>query len=109
MSRGLLVGTDYAVGSNYRGVWGLYGSYDYTMSPQTFRISSTALARHDRAVVAAKWPSRRTALGGVGYGAAAPSMGKANELPRGSTPQALVAMVIFGERGALDLVGATIS
>ena len=30
-------------GKDYRGIWGLYGSYDY-ISPQTFRISSTALS-----------------------------------------------------------------
>ena len=43
MTRGLLYGTDYSAGKRYRGVWGLYGSYDY-ISPQTFRISSTALS-----------------------------------------------------------------
>lgn len=43
MSRGLLVGKDYAAGDNYRGVWGLYGSYDY-ISPQIFRVSSTAVS-----------------------------------------------------------------
>jgi hypothetical protein len=43
LSRGLLLGTEYGSGDNYRGIWGLYGSYDY-ISPQTFRISSTALS-----------------------------------------------------------------
>lgn len=43
MSRGLLYGTDYKLGDAYRGIWGLYGSYDY-ISPQTFRVSSTALS-----------------------------------------------------------------
>ena len=28
-SRGLLLGTDYDIGKNYRGIWGLYGSYSY--------------------------------------------------------------------------------
>jgi hypothetical protein len=36
LTRGLLVGRDYGVGNDYRGVWGIYGSYDY-ISPQTFR------------------------------------------------------------------------
>ena len=43
MTRGLLFGKDYEAGDNYRGIWGLYGSYDY-IAPQFFRISSTALS-----------------------------------------------------------------
>ena len=39
MIRGLLIGTDYKAGENYRGVWGLYGSFDY-ISPAIFRVSS---------------------------------------------------------------------
>jgi hypothetical protein len=40
-SRGLLYGSDYASGSNYRGIWGLYGLYDYA-APNIFGVSSTA-------------------------------------------------------------------
>src|SRR5215472_1260506 len=40
-SRGLLFGTDYGVGSGYRGIWGVYGLYDY-VAPTIFRVSSTA-------------------------------------------------------------------
>src|SRR5262245_46674643 len=43
MSRGLLIGKPYEAGEGYRGVWGLYGSYDY-IAPQTFRVSGTALS-----------------------------------------------------------------
>lgn len=43
LTRGLLIGKDYEAGDNYRGVWGLYGLYDY-IAPQTFRVSSTAAA-----------------------------------------------------------------
>src|SRR5207249_8758039 len=39
LTRGLLVGKDYDAGDAYRGVWGLYGLYDY-IAPQTFRVSS---------------------------------------------------------------------
>src|SRR3954452_14145259 len=42
-ARGLLFGTSYEVGERYRGIWGLYGGYDY-FSPQIFRISSTELS-----------------------------------------------------------------
>ena len=43
-TRGLLAGRDYGSGAaTYRGVWGLYGTYDY-VAPQIFRVSSTAFA-----------------------------------------------------------------
>jgi hypothetical protein len=43
MTRGLLFGSTYEMGDSYRGIWGLYGSYDY-MSPEVFSVSSTALS-----------------------------------------------------------------
>ncbi|MEO6711636.1 MAG: DUF3943 domain-containing protein, partial [Planctomycetota bacterium] len=43
ISRGLLAGSETKSGESYRGVWGLYGSYEY-MSPEVFSVSSTALA-----------------------------------------------------------------
>ena len=43
ITQGLLFGSDYEVGDNYRGVWGLYGSYDY-VSPHAFRVSTTAVS-----------------------------------------------------------------
>src|SRR5512143_3010837 len=39
MTRGLLLGKKYEAGDDFRGVWGLYGSFDY-ISPQVFRVSS---------------------------------------------------------------------
>ena len=35
-TRGLLAGTTYASGNHTRGLWGLFGGYDY-ISPQVFR------------------------------------------------------------------------
>ena len=108
MSRGLLVGTDYALGKSYRGIWGLYGSYDY-ISPQTFRVSSTALSL---GTTAQWWLSRAvalqgTALGGVGYGAAGTIHGQGErDYHYGATPQALLALkLIFGRRASLDVTG----
>ena len=43
LSRSLLLGKAYASGDTTRGIWGLFGSYDY-ISPQVFRVSSTALS-----------------------------------------------------------------
>src|SRR5439155_23074744 len=71
-SRGLLVGKDYGSGAApYRGIWGLFGSYDY-VSPQIFRVSSTALSLGTTAQ--RRWIGsgviQTTMLAGLGYGAA---------------------------------------
>jgi hypothetical protein len=106
MSRGLLVGRSYALGDDYRGIWGLYGSYDY-ISPQTFRISSTAASL---GTTAQWWISKTvalqgTALGGVGYGAAGTIHGLGErDYHYGATPQALLALrLICGDAASLDL------
>ena len=105
MTRGLLVGTDYEAGKNYRGVWGLYGSYDY-IEPQTFRVSSTALSL---GTTAQWWLSKSialqgSALAGAGYAAVGTVNGTAEkDYHFGVAPQALIALrVIFGDRAALD-------
>ncbi|OYY93596.1 MAG: hypothetical protein B7Y41_12025 [Hydrogenophilales bacterium 28-61-23] len=106
MSRGLLVGKEYAVGDDYRGIWGLYGTYDY-ISPQIFRVSSTALSLG----TTAQWwlsPSvalQGTALAGLGYGAAGTIHGLGErDYHYGATPQALLAFrLMFGKRAVLDM------
>ena len=112
-TRGLLYGTKYSVGEAYRGVWGLYGSYDY-ISPAIFRVSSTALSL---GTTAQWWLSRSvalqgSALGGVGFGAAGTitAVGNPAEGERdyhyGFVPQGLLALrIIFGEAAMLDLTG----
>jgi hypothetical protein len=106
VSRGLLAGRNYAVGDNYRGVWGVYGSYDY-FSPQVFRVSSTALSLGTTGQL---WLSKNvalqgTALLGVGYGAAGTIHGSGERnYHYGATPQALLAArMLFGESANLDL------
>ena len=108
MSRGLLIGTDYAVGDSYRGVWGLYGSYDY-MAPQVFRVSSTALSL---GTTAQWWLSRSTALqgsalGGVGYGAAGTIHGSGErDYHYGATPQVLLTLrFLLGHVAGLEITG----
>lgn len=108
MTRGLLFGTGYGSG-NYRGVWGLYGSYDY-ISPQYFRISSTALSLGTTGQL---WLSRSvalqgTAMFGAGYGAAGTLRGVPGDTDYhyGVIPQALIATrLIFGQKASLDLTG----
>jgi hypothetical protein len=106
LTRGLLLGRDYAVGDDYRGVWGLYGLYDY-IAPQTFRVSSTAAALG----TTAQWKLsdavalQGTGLMGVGYTAVGTTRSTAdNDYHYGISPQGLLALrLIFGERAALDL------
>jgi hypothetical protein len=114
-SRGLLYGTDYAAGSDYRGVWGIYGLYDYS-APNIFRVSNTAGAV---GTTAQWWISdsvalQSTLLAGVGYagggvihGAGVTSPGPGGEGLRnyhyGVTPESVIAArLIFGDRAAID-------
>ncbi len=106
MCRGLLLGTDYDVGDSYRGLWGLYGSYDY-LSPHTFRVSSTALSLG----TTAQWlllpgvALQYTALGGIGYAAAGTISGPGERNYRyGTTPQGLLAAhLVIADRVLLDM------
>ncbi|MGH8728845.1 MAG: DUF3943 domain-containing protein [Burkholderiales bacterium] len=107
MTRGLLFGRDYGAGK-YRGVWGLYGSYDY-IAPQIFRVASTALSLG----TTAQWglsdsiALQGTGLLGAGYAAVGTLRGSREEdYHYGIAPQALVALrLIFGDRAALDVTG----
>ena len=108
MTRGLLLGRDYKQGPDYRGIWGLYGSYDY-IAPQTFRVSSTALSLG----TTGQWRGKNlvvqgTALAGLGYAAAGTINSAAAAVDRdyhyGVAPQALLAArLIFRDRSSLDL------
>jgi hypothetical protein len=106
MTRGLLAGEPYAVGKNYRGVWGLYGSYDY-IAPQAYRVSSTALSL---GTTGQWWATEKiavqgTLMAGVGYAAAGTVRSSAeSDFHYGAAPQALAALrFIFGERVAVDV------
>jgi hypothetical protein len=105
-TRGLLLGKDYALGDNYRGIWGLYGTYDY-IHPQTYRISSTALALGTTGQL---WLSRNVALqgsvlGGVGYAAIGDvtNVGDDKDYHFDTIPQGLLALrMIYGNKASLD-------
>jgi hypothetical protein len=69
--RGLPGRTKYEAGDDYRGVWGLFGGYEY-LSPQIFRLATTSFSL---GTVAQWWLTRGlalqgAALGGAGFGAA---------------------------------------
>ena len=108
MIHGLLLGKDYEAGNAYRGIWGLYGGYDY-ISPHIFRVSSTSLSF---GTTFQWWLSQAvalqgSALGGIGYAAA----GNVTEVGErdyhyGIAPQGLLKLrLILGDRAMLDLTG----
>ena len=107
--RGLLKGTDYHAGDNYRGIWGLYGSYDY-ISPELYRVSSTALSL---GTTGQYWAASGVALqgsvlGGLGFGATGVETDVVEErgYHYGATPQALLAFsALFGNNAILDVTG----
>jgi len=106
MTRGMLLGTEYAPRNNFRGIWGLYGSYDY-ISPQTFRISSTALSLGSTGEVRLS-PSmslQGTAMAGLGYAAVGTVKGSnETDYHYGAAPQGLLALrLIFGDSASLDV------
>lgn len=107
MLRGLLYGKDYHAGNDYRGIWGLYGSYDY-LSPAVFRVSTTALSLGTTAQywVAPGIALQGSLLGGVGFGAAGttPTAEGDRDYHYGVAPQGLFALrLLFGNRAALEL------
>lgn len=113
MLRGLLVGRKTRDHGSSRGVWGLYGSYDY-ISPFLFRVSSTALSlgTTQQYWLAPGVALQGSLLGGVGYGAAGTTAGipstPTSEAIRdyhyGVTPQSLLALrLIAGDRAMLDM------
>jgi len=113
MIRGLLIGRKTAERARSRGIWGLYGSYDY-IAPYSFRVSSTAVSL---GTTRQYWlipglALQGSMLGGVGYGAAGsttvipstPTNAAIRDYHFGVTPQALVTMrLIAGDRAMLDL------
>jgi hypothetical protein len=106
LTRGLLIGRDYEAGQRYRGVWGLFGSYDY-ISPQTFRVSATGLSLGN----VGEWQASRTLavqstmMLGVGYTAVGTLKGVPSEREThyGVAPQALLGLrVIFADKLSFD-------
>lgn len=108
ITRGLLYGTDYGIGKDYRGVWGLYGSYDY-IAPQIFRISTTAfgLGTTGQAWLSRTVALQHTVLASVGYGSAGTINGVGlRDYHHGVTPQGLLALrLIFSDRLSFDVTG----
>jgi hypothetical protein len=108
MIRGLLLGKNYEAGNSYRGIWGLYGSYDY-ISPHIIPVSSTSVSL---GTTFQWWLSQSIALqgsvlGGVGYAAAGNVTEECQrDYHYGVAPQGLLALrLILGDRAMFDLTG----
>lgn len=115
MLRGMLLGRKYEAGQNFRGIWGLYGSYDY-ISPYLFRVSSTAVSfgATGQYWVAPGMALQGSVLGGVGFGAAGTNAvtnaAETTTITRdyhfGITPQWLMTAALHcGDRAILELTG----
>jgi hypothetical protein len=96
------------VGDDFRGVWGVFGNFDY-FSPQVFRVSETAASV---GTVFQWWLSRQvalqgTVLGGLGLGAAGTVGDRAErDYHYGLTPLSLLGLrLIFGDRAMLEATG----
>jgi len=103
--RGMLLGTKYEWGDDYRGIWGLFGGYEY-LAPQVFRVATTNFAL---GTVAQWWLTRTvalqgTALLGVGFGAAGTGGDKEQRDYRyGVIPEPLFGLrLIISERAMLE-------
>lgn len=106
LTRGLLAGKEYGDQQRYRGVWGLYGSYDY-IAPQVYRISSTALSlgTTGEVIINRSLAFQGTAMAGLGYAGVSTLHGASDrDYHYGVAPQALVSLrLIYADRASLDL------
>jgi hypothetical protein len=108
-TRGLLIGKSYEEGDTIRGVWGLYGSYDY-FEPQIFRVSTTALSIGTTGQwdVTNSIALQGSALIGAGYAAVGAVQANASDQDYhyGVAPQALLAgRLIFSDKVSIDFTG----
>jgi hypothetical protein len=105
-TRGLLAGRDYGAGTRGRGVWGLYGNYDYFTSAP-FRFSTTAFSAGTTGQVRLSnaIAFQATALAGVGYSSAqSVDVTLDRDYHYGLGPQLIFATkLIGGNRAAIDV------
>lgn len=111
--RGVLLGGRTSESAKSRGIWGMYGTYDY-ISPYLFRVSSTALSvgTTQQLWIVPALALQGSLLGGVGYGAAGsttvipstPTNAAIRDYHFGVTPQALLALrLIAWDRAMFDM------
>jgi hypothetical protein len=106
---GLLLGGTYGFGRDWRGIVGVYGTYEY-LAPQLYHLSSTAVSLGSNAQW---WLGRDVALqggllGGIAYAAASSTVRDVDstEYHYGTAPRiAGTLRVVMGSRASLDVAG----
>jgi hypothetical protein len=105
-TRGLLLGEKYDVGNSYRGIWGLYGTFDY-ISPRFFRVSTTTASLGTTAQwwLAPAVALQGTVLGGIGLGAGGKAFSETDrDYHYGATGRGVLALrLILGDVVMLDM------
>jgi len=105
---GLILGTDYGVGDDFRGIWGLYGIYDY-ISPELFRASNTGFAAGTTTQwwLSGKVSLQSTALAGIGFGAGGTIAQRGErDYHYGVAPEIVVgARLLLGDIARIELLG----
>lgn len=106
-TNGILIGKPYEIGQDHRGIYGLYGSFDY-LSPPTFRVSSTAVSFASTAQSRLlPWATLQSeAATGIGYGGGGTVSGKDPDYHQGMIAQGAIDLrLILSDRAMLGLVG----
>ena len=110
MTHGLILGKKYEANNTYRGVWGLYGNFDYAYLP-SFTVWNTAASLGTTAQwwLAPAVALQGTALAGIGYGwAGNVSQNSDKDYHYGAAGQGLLSLgLIFGDVAMLDAKGST--
>ena len=110
-SNGLLLGGHFGGGPNYRGIAGIYATYEY-LSPEIYHLSTTSVSIGTTGQwwLSQDWAVQGSVLGGVGYAAASTTIRDvdSSEYHYGMAPRgAATFRIIDGDRAAID-VGARI-
>lgn len=106
--RGLLAGARYELGDDYRGLWGLFGGYEY-FSPQIFRLATTnvGLGTMGQWWLARTLALQGTALLGAGFGASGTVADRGERDYRyGVIPEGVLGLrLIAGETAMVEAAG----
>ncbi len=114
-TNGLLAGMDFAAGRDFRGLWGIFGSFDY-LAPQIFHVSTTAVSVGS---AGQWWLGKSVALqgfglAGIGYAAASTTNNRQltndTDYHYGMAPRvALSLRAIVGDRASIDVAARQVS
>ncbi|MET0383025.1 MAG: DUF3943 domain-containing protein, partial [Burkholderiaceae bacterium] len=112
-SNGLLLGDHVSLGAAFRGIAGIYATYEY-LAPQIFHVSTTSvsLGTTGQIWLSQDWAVQASALAGVGYAAASTTIRNVNsaEYHYGMAPRGGATLrFIDGDRAAIDVAARMVS